>query len=1274
MRRYGMKKRLLAAVLSVGMLGSLTAVPALADNATSDPMKPDTNGYKFSGVKDSSTSPDVSLSKTAKDNGDGTYTITLTANTEKVVKTAPTRVVFVLDASGSMNYCTTSDSDLSKLHWNLKELDHWHANDGTCNYVKDNKRESRWAIATSAIQSMSSDLEDKGVSCEYVYFKDEGRTKASESEAGYKGVTPKGGTYLSAGVRKAQEVLNRNKSDNEDQIMIVVADGDSDDRYPKNEAANFKKNGGTIYTVGFTFSDDNFKNLASEDCYKDATDADSLNIALNEITENINALITDDIGDNVTYIDGSLKVNGEVSDAAAYSADSNTIKWQNKEGLDGTVTLTYDVKIEDEDKQVGLNKLNGKATLNYQNDDTKKDVNAEFPVPEVKLDKLTVNYKAGDEIVKTDTFWTVVTGAETDAFDYTILDEFEVGGTTYYKTSDVVAIPKPNGEGSGKTATVKVSTEEPAVEYTVTINYVDEKGKTISEATETKAEAGTSVDLERKEVEGYTFSQWEPATLSIENDSFTMPEYNVTITARYTTNPVVPETPDKPGEDDLKGLSVTVACANKTEGHDSKYYAIDSYKVDAVEEKDGEFTCKVTLSGIAYAEKYNADVDGHAVTSAEDLTFTMTYKDGKWTAPAATSVGTILVSDVEKPDPTPEPDPDPEIKTYTLSYKTEGLNGEDAGLPADKELEAEEDVEIVTEAPAIDGYEFVKWEYAGITENDIVNGMLRMPTKNVTITAVYRAKTPVGPTKPGNIGWTTLAPIVDVSVECVATGSNATKHDAIDYELIEDSYTVKIDGKNATVTIDADKYIAQYSTDTNETHKLSGSSTKIVKLIWAATTDEWQLAGSDETTTVAFRAICENETPKDDKPDQLKKYEDIAKYFEGAFKAICKTDKSHMAESGLLEGSYKIDDVKKDEDGIYTVKVTVRPSKYVALLDEFGTTHTSSDANYVATLTWDAEDGEWIPYSKNGWGKTFTATCTSKDPDPTPAPDEKQYATITFKVVNGTFDENGLTEITKTFVVGTKLDTSMLPATTGNKGYSDPTWDKNVLSYTVEADGTTFVITYHKSNNGGTSDRKPTPANGGGTNGGSNVLRGSATNASGKTGHWILEGGEFTENNGRLPSNEYLKIGGSIYGFYTNGFAIDFDRPEYYTDAAIAAKGGCRDAQGTWRINGWWFEYDDGTYPHNEWVYLSWNGRSDWYYFDVDGWMEDGWFNWNDNWYYLHTEYDNTRGHMYTGWHEIDGKQYYFNTASDKGTLGAMLSDTTTPDGHKVGADGARID
>ena len=60
------------------------------------------------------------------------------------------------------------------------------------------------------------------------------------------------------------------------------------------------------------------------------------------------------------------------------------------------------------------------------------------------------------------------------------------------------------------------------------------------------------------------------------------------------------------------------------------------------------------------------------------------------------------------------------------------------------------------------------------------------------------------------------------------------------------------------------------------------------------------------------------------------------------------------------------------------------------------------------------------------------------------------------------------------------------------------------------------------------------------------------------------------------------------------------------------------------------------------------------------------------NWQYLETD-SSGAAQKATGWREIDGKWYYFNTASDKGTLGAMLANTTTPDGYQVDANGAWI-
>ena len=268
---------------------------------------------------------------------------------------------------------------------------------------------------------------------------------------------------------------------------------------------------------------------------------------------------------------------------------------------------------------------------------------------------------------------------------------------------------------------------------------------------------------------------------------------------------------------------------------------------------------------------------------------------------------------------------------------------------------------------------------------------------------------------------------------------------------------------------------------------------------------------------------------------------------------------------------------------------------------------------------------------------------------------------------------------------------NILSGTTQTISASVPTWTGHVFtgwtstdvtettgSFTMPEKDVTFTALWKEYGSGGSKedddDDDASEENGSGSSRKPiEAQKGQVVNAAGKTGEWVLEGNQFTEQNGYIPSREYLKIDGNIYGFYSRGYAIGSEHGHYYTSEAIAAAGGYRDAQGAWNLNGWWIRYSDGTYPHGQWEYLTYNGRSDWYYFDEDGWMEDGWFQWEDHWYYLHTEYDGFRGHMYTGWHEIGGKWYYFRTDQDGGTPGAMMTDARTPDGFYVGEDGAWI-
>ncbi len=72
------------------------------------------------------------------------------------------------------------------------------------------------------------------------------------------------------------------------------------------------------------------------------------------------------------------------------------------------------------------------------------------------------------------------------------------------------------------------------------------------------------------------------------------------------------------------------------------------------------------------------------------------------------------------------------------------------------------------------------------------------------------------------------------------------------------------------------------------------------------------------------------------------------------------------------------------------------------------------------------------------------------------------------------------------------------------------------------------------------------------------------------------------------------------------------------------------------------------------------------YYFDKDGKMQTGWVKDKDGKYYYFEEANTIDiGKMIYGWKKIDGAYYYFDMG------GRMLENTITPDGYKVGTDGA---
>ena len=88
----------------------------------------------------------------------------------------------------------------------------------------------------------------------------------------------------------------------------------------------------------------------------------------------------------------------------------------------------------------------------------------------------------------------------------------------------------------------------------------------------------------------------------------------------------------------------------------------------------------------------------------------------------------------------------------------------------------------------------------------------------------------------------------------------------------------------------------------------------------------------------------------------------------------------------------------------------------------------------------------------------------------------------------------------------------------------------------------------------------------------------------------------------------------------------------------------------------------------NSYAADGWTKSNDHWTYIYQGKTYTGWLETSDGKYYM----DLSDGHMTTGFTQIDGKWYYFHEISD-GTRGHLLTNTTTPDGYQVDANGAWI-
>lgn len=352
--------------------------------------------------------------------------------------------------------------------------------------------------------------------------------------------------------------------------------------------------------------------------------------------------------------------------------------------------------------------------------------------------------------------------------------------------------------------------------------------------------------------------------------------------------------------------------------------------------------------------------------------------------------------------------PNPTTKyTYTLNYDANGGTGApsaDSWSTTDAAIRYHS-FTVKNTIPTREGYVFKGWKandgsdtiYTGgmtcaVSQygNDVVkNGN----TWTRTLYAVWEEATPPKPDKPTAPGEGDLSGLIgNITVNCT---NNAATHTlkSKGYALIASSYTpseVAGDAENGytyTVTINSQKYVEQFDTDTGAAHDPKGVNATVTLKY---TDNGWTV---ESGAPVVFDVACVTEIVPPAKPGA----EDLAK-LEAPVEVVCTTKpETHAAaQFSLRNGTYTIGDVAGNETDGYTCDITVTADRYVAWYNLDYGKHTLPGDN-TKTLTLKYVEGQWAVDTP----VTFPVECGTAPQKPTPPTDEIGGATVAVKCITG---------------------------------------------------------------------------------------------------------------------------------------------------------------------------------------------------------------------------------------------------------------------------------
>lgn len=260
-----------------------------------------------------------------------------------------------------------------------------------CQYKDSDGRwqdyETRMEATKTAVGNLVSSL-PKGTEVTYVSYTTKGRNWNKpdinvSKDLNSLNLTPTGNTNTNEGMEVGIEQFKSNVSK---KVLVLLTDGEVSKNYSYT-SSNYDTFDGSVYVVGFAFSNDALadvpKNGGTFAYAKNTTDLEN---SFTELATRISAMIVDPMGDDVTYVSGSVQDKGKT--AGTISVDGNTLRWipKDKEKFsNSTIEYTYRVSLRPQQEAGSVDNiaLNNTTYLQYgvtKGEETKK-FEAEFPIP-----------------------------------------------------------------------------------------------------------------------------------------------------------------------------------------------------------------------------------------------------------------------------------------------------------------------------------------------------------------------------------------------------------------------------------------------------------------------------------------------------------------------------------------------------------------------------------------------------------------------------------------------------------------------------------------------------------------------------------------------------------------------------------------------------------------------------------------------------------------------------------------------------------------------------